>query len=46
MAYARSSWLRSSLSSPSDYAVLAEVADVGLGPQTTSAQREHQRLPS
>ena len=46
MAYARSSWLRYSLSSPSDYAVLAEVADVGLGPQTTSAQREHQRFPN
>mmetsp|Transcript_35318 Transcript_35318/g.59959 ORF Transcript_35318/g.59959 Transcript_35318/m.59959 type:complete len:405 (+) Transcript_35318:41-1255(+) len=47
MIYPRSSWLQDILS-PNDlaqeeYSILAKVADVGLGPQTPSQQREHQR---
>jgi Methyltransferase domain len=45
LTYPRSNWLRSSLSSPAEeYSLIAKVADVGLGPQTPTSQREHQRL--
>jgi uncharacterized UPF0146 family protein len=48
MTYPRSHWLKSSSFSSSDdddpYSMIAKVADVGLGPQTPSDQREHQRL--
>ena len=46
LTYPRSSWLRSKLSErrlEKEYEVLAKVADVGLGPQTPSEQRAHQR---
>lgn len=46
ITYPRSSWLRSKLSErrlEKKYEVLARVADVGLGPQTPSEQRAHQR---
>ena len=39
-------WLRSKLSErrlEENYEILAKVADVGLGPQTPSEQRAHQR---
>jgi len=50
--YPRSTWLRSRLvgqdgneyiTMEEHYTTLAKVADVGLGPQTPSQQREHQR---
>jgi len=50
--YPRSTWLRSRMvgqdgeeyiSIEEQYTTLAKVADVGLGPQTPSQQREHQR---
>ncbi|KAL9183299.1 hypothetical protein ACHAXT_005086 [Thalassiosira profunda] len=47
ITYPRSQWLRDALSpdpaSWDEYALLARTADVGLGPQTPSRQREHRR---
>ena len=48
MTYPRSNWLKSCLPSIDAavdyYSQIAKVADVGLGPQTPTSQREHQRL--
>ena len=47
MTYPRSKWLQSCLptiDAVKSYSQIAKVADVGLGPQTPSSQREHQRL--
>jgi len=46
ITYPRSKWLNDVLNSndaDAEYAILAKVADVGLGPQTPSQQRGHQR---
>ena len=46
ITYPRSQWLGDALSPDlgfDEYALLARTADVGLGPQTPSRQREHRR---
>lgn len=44
MTYPRSKWLQSHLEVEEEYALIAKVADVGLGPQTPPEQRRHQRV--